>query len=145
MLASNHKDTKAHPPTRVFEPIPMEEEAVARNIVDAAYTVRKNLGPGLLEKAYEVCFCHELKKRGLEFESQTYVPIHYDGIDFKEGLRLDFLVEDSIICELKSANGTNEIWKAQILSNLKLLDKRLGFIINFNVPTIKQGIKRIIL
>ncbi len=145
MLLENHQDTKTQRGTKKFEALSEQQELIAQKIVDAAYTVHKNLGPGLLEKVYEVCFCHELKKRGLKFENQTFFPINYDGIVFQEGLRLDVLVEDSIICELKAVNEVNQVWKAQILSYLKLLDKRLGFIINFNVPTINQGIKRIIL
>ena len=77
-----------------------EDERVAELVVDAAYTVHKQLGPGLLEKVYEVCFCHELAKRGLNFQRQVSVPITYDGLHFEEGLRLDVLVEDRIICEL---------------------------------------------
>ncbi len=145
MMSNNHQDPKVPTSTKKFEPISTRQELIAQKIVDAAYTVHKNLGPGLLEKVYEICFCHELKKRGLKFQSQTYFPIIYDDFVFEEGLRLDVLVEDSIICELKAVNEVNDIWKAQVLSYLKLLDKRLGFIINFNVPTIKKGIKRIIL
>jgi GxxExxY protein len=128
-----------------FNPLAENEERIAKQIVDAAYTVHKALGPGLLEKVYEVCFCHELSKRGLEFQRQVEVPIEYDGIVFNEGLRLDVLVEDLIICELKAVDEMNPVWEAQILSHLKLSGKRLGFLINFNVPAFKKGIKRIIL
>jgi GxxExxY protein len=99
----------------------------------------------LLEKVYEVCFCHELSKRGLEYKRQGDVPIVYDGIVFDEGLRLDVLVEELIICELKAVEEMNPVWEAHLLSHLKLTGKRLGFLINFNVPVIKKGIKRIIL
>jgi GxxExxY protein len=122
-----------------------EEERIARDIVDAAYTVHKALSPGLLEKIYEVCFCHELAKRGLKFQRQLSLPIVYDGIVFEEGLRLDVIVEDKIICELKAENLKNPIWEAQIISYLKLSGKRLGFLINFNTKLIKDGIQRIIL
>jgi GxxExxY protein len=135
-----------------FEPLSEKEEIIARKVVDAAYTVHKNLGPGLLEKVYEVCFCHELTKRGLQYRrsktrlvEQVDLPIVYDGITFDEGLRLDVLVEESIICELKAVDEVNPIWEAQILSHLKLTQKRLGLLINFNVPLIKKGIRRIIL
>lgn len=111
----------------------------------AAYAVHKKLGPGLLEKVYEVCFCHELSKRGLKYQRQVDIPIIYDGMVFDEGLRLNILVENLIICELKSVEEMNPVWEAQILSHLKLAGKRLGFLINFNVPVIKDGIKRIIL
>ena len=127
-----------------FEKLSKKEEYIAGKIVDAAYTVHKELGPGLLEKVYEVCFCHELSKRELNFQRQVDIPIKYDGIYFEEGLRLDVLVEDIVICELKAVNEVNPVWEAQILSHLKLTGKRLGFLINFNVPLIKNGIKRII-
>jgi GxxExxY protein len=122
-----------------------KEESIAKKNVDAAYTVHKILGPGLLEKVYEVCFCHELSKRRLKYQRQVDIPVLYDGIIFDEGLRLDVLVEDLIICELKAVENMNPVWEAQILSHLKLTGKRLGFLINFNVPLVKNGIKRIIL
>lgn len=127
-----------------FEPIPNELESIGKKIVDSAYTVHKTLGPGLLEKVYEVCYCHELKKRGLSYERQVTVKIIYDGIEFKEGLRLDVLVENNIICELKAAELVNPVWEAQIISHLKLTENRLGYLINFNVPLIKNGIRRFV-
>ncbi|MBU4444508.1 GxxExxY protein [bacterium] len=115
----------------------------------------------------KICFCHELSKRGLKYQRQVDIPIIYDGIIFNEGLRADVLVEKLIICELKAVDeihpvkyfdrlcqqnlllalfhGVNPLWGAQILSHLKLTDKRLGFLINFNVLLIKKGIKRYIL
>jgi len=120
------------------------EETIATKIVDAAYTVHQNLGPGLLERIYEVCFCHELGKRNLSNKQQVIIPVQYDGITFEEGFRLDVLVEDIIICELKASDQKNPVWEAQLLSYLKLTGKHLGFLINFNVPVIKKGIQRII-
>lgn len=125
--------------------MPKRHEDIATKIVDAAYAVHKSLGPGLLERVYEVCFCHELSKRDLNYERQVDIPIVYDGIVFDEGLRLDVLVEGLVICELKAVDEMNPVWTAQLLSHLKLTDKRLGFLINFNVTLIKKGIKRIIL
>ncbi len=90
----------------------------------------------------KTCLYHELAKRDLKYKRQVDIPIVYDGITFDEGLRLDVLVEDLIICEIKAVNQENPVWIAQILSHLKLLNKRLGFLINFNVPVIKSGIKR---
>ncbi len=121
------------------------EEHIATHIVDAAFTVHKKLGPGLLEKIYETCFCHELAKRKLKYIRQLNIPIVYDGFVFDEGLRLDVLVEDKVICELKAVEELNPVWQAQIISHLKLTGKRLGFLINFNVPLIKEGIRRFIL
>jgi GxxExxY protein len=128
-----------------YKPLSKREESIAEKIVDAAYTVHKILGPGLLEKVYEVCFCHELSKRGLQYKRQVDIPIVYDGLIFNEGLRLDVLVEELIICKLKAVDEMNPVWEAQILSHLKLTGKRLGFLVNFNVSLIKNGIKRIIL
>jgi len=128
-----------------FAPTSQEEEKVAKAIVDAAFSVHKELGPGLLEQVYEVCFCHELAKRGLSYDRQVVVPIVYDNITFDEGLRLDVLVENLIICELKAVETMHPVFTAQLLTYLKLTEKRLGFLINFNVPLIKQGIKRVIL
>jgi GxxExxY protein len=127
-----------------FEKTSEREEVVATEIVDAAYTVHKALGPGLLEKIYEVCFCHELTKRDLSYQRQVDIPVEYDGITFDEGLRLDVIVEELIICEIKAVDKMNPVWEAQLLSYLKLTGKRIGFLINFNVPLIKNGIKRII-
>ncbi|GAF91133.1 unnamed protein product [marine sediment metagenome] len=128
-----------------YAPISDEEERIAKVIVAAAYAVHSALGPGLLENVYEVCFCHELTKRGLSFRRQVVVPIVYDGITFDEGLRLDVLVEELVICELKAVEMMHPVFLAQLLSQLKLTEKRLGFLMNFNVPLIKQGIKRVVL
>ena len=128
-----------------FEKITEREELIAEKIVEAAYKVHKALGPGLLERVYEVCFCHELKQAGLSYQKQVDIPIKYDGIDFDEGLRIDVLVEDLVICELKAVDEMNPVYMAQVLSYLKLTGKRLGFLINFNVPVIKNGIKRVVL
>jgi GxxExxY protein len=128
-----------------FEPLSEKEEAIAAKIVDAAFTVHSRLGPGLVERIYEVCFCHELSKRNLSFRRQVDIPVVYDGIVFDEGLRLDVLVEELVICELKSVEKPSPVFEAQLLTYLKLVGKRLGFLINFNVPLIKDGIKRMVL
>lgn len=128
-----------------FQKTSEREELVAKKIVDAAYTVHKALGPGLLEKVYETCFCHELGKRQLPYQRQLDIPIEYDGVILGEGLRLDVLVDELIICEIKAVDKMNPVWDAQLLSHMKLTGKRLGFLINFNVAVIRDGIKRIIL
>jgi GxxExxY protein len=125
-----------------FVSIPPELDLIGKKIVDSAYTVHKNLGPGLLEKVYEICFCHELSKRSLTFQRQINIPVIYDNIVFEEGLRLDVMVENEIICELKVIETVNPVWEAQILSHLKLTNKRLGYLINFNVENIGSGIRR---
>ena len=121
------------------------EEEIGKAIVNAAFQVHKDLGPGLLEKVYEVCFCHVLRKNGFEVKRQIGIPITYDGLYFEEGLRLDVCVNDLVICELKAIETVNPVWEAQLLSHLKLTGIRLGYLINFNVPLIKNGIKRMIL
>ena len=128
-----------------YEPIPKKDEQIGKLIVDAAFAVHKNLGAGLLENVYEVCFCHELSKRNLSFRRQVVVPIVYDGITFDEGFRLDVLVKERIICELKAIEKLLPVHTAQLLTYLKLSDKRLGYLISFNVPLIKHGIKRVVL
>jgi GxxExxY protein len=128
-----------------FEPVSESVEKVGKLIIDSAYNVHYNLGPGLLEKVYEICFCHELEKRGLSYQRQVDIPIVYDNIRFNEGLRLDVVVEDCIICELKALETVNPVWEAQILSHLKLTGKRLGFLINFNVAKMKDGVRRFVI
>lgn len=103
------------------------------------------LVPSLLEQVYEICFCHELNKRDMSFRRQVPVSVNYDGIQISGGVRLDILVEDLIICELKTVERLLPVQKAQILTYLRLSNKRLGFLINFNVPIIMKGIQRIIL
>jgi GxxExxY protein len=137
-----HRDTKIH--KEKFNPVPEPIEKIGKLIVDSAYNVHINLGPGLLEKVYEVCFCHELTKRGLLYRRQVDIPIEYDNLKFEEGLRLDVIVEDCIICELKALEIVNPVWEAQILSHLKLTGKRLVYLINFNVVKIKDGIRRFV-
>jgi len=129
----------------MYEKITAEEDSIGREVVNAAYEVHKELGPGLLEKVYEVCFCHVLEKKGLKVKRQMDIPIVFDGIVFEEGLRLDVLVNDLVICELKALENVNPVWEAQLLSHLKLTNKRLGYLINFNVPLIKNGIKRMVI
>ncbi|TRX21242.1 GxxExxY protein [Flavobacterium franklandianum] len=119
-------------------------EEIAKIIVNSAFKVHKNLGPGLLERVYEVCLAYEIEKAGLNVQSQIDVPIIYDGVTLKEKLRLDLIVENSVIVEVKAVETVNPVWQAQIISHLKLTDNQLGFLINFNVPLIKNGIKRFI-
>lgn len=125
-----------------YEMLSQKEEAIGKAIVNAAYQVHKELGPGLLEKVYEACMAHVLRKAGHKVERQTFIPIIFDGLVFDEGLRLDILVDDLVIAELKAVDQVNPVWQAQIISHLKLTEKNLGYLINFNVPLIKQGIKR---
>jgi GxxExxY protein len=127
-----------------YSPLSEKEEYLGKIIVNSAFKVHSILGPGLLEKVYEVCLTHEIIKEGLDVKRQVDIPITYDGMIFDEGLRLDLLVEEKVVCELKAVDQVNPVWEAQILSHLKLTGLRLGYLINFNVPLIKQGIKRFI-
>jgi len=119
-------------------------EWIGSQIVDIAYQVHFHQGPGLLESVYEKVFCYELQKRDIPFECQKRLPIVYDDVEFTDALKLDLIVEDLVIVELKAQENFHPVWKAQLLSYLKLTDKKLGFIINFSVPLIKNGIKRMV-
>jgi GxxExxY protein len=127
------------------QPIPEFTNTVAKAIVDAAFVVHRALGPGLLESVYEACLIHELKKRGLKVVPQLALPVVYDGIRLDAGLRLDMLVEDCVVVELKAVDALLPVHQAQALTYLKLTGHRLGLLINFNVPAIRQGVKRIVL
>lgn len=127
-----------------FDPIPERVERAAAQVIDAALTVHRALGPGLLESVYEACLCHELAKRGLAFQRQLSLPVIYGGIRLDAGLRIDVLVEESIVVELKAVESMLPLYEAQLLTYLKLAEKRLGLLLNFNVPLLKDGIKRLI-
>jgi GxxExxY protein len=120
-------------------------ELLGKEIVDIAFQIHINLGPGLLESVYEKCFFYELNKRNISYKCQQSIQIIYDEHQIDDGLRLDLIVEDLIIIELKAQENYNKVWEAQLLSYLRLADKELGYIINFNVPKRKEGIKRMIL
>lgn len=122
-----------------------KEEYLAKQIVDIAINIHKALGPGLLESVYAKCFYYELTKRNIQFIKQQEVPIIYQTLHIDDGLRLDLLIEDLIIVEFKAQENYHPVWEAQLLSYLKLAEKRLGFLINFHVPLMKDGIKRMIL
>ncbi|MDP2874949.1 MAG: GxxExxY protein [Holophaga sp.] len=116
---------------------------LSRVVVDSALLVHRELGPGLLESVYEACLCEELRSRNLRVERQAKLPIHYRGKELDADLRLDLLVEDQLILELKSVDAILPLHKAQLLTYLKLTQRRLGLLINFNVPLIKDGIHRL--
>lgn len=129
----------------MYSKLSEREELIATMIVNIAFKIHKKLGPGLLERVYEKCFAYELFTRQFDFQQQKEIPILYETIKIDGGLRLDLLVDDLVIVELKAQENYHPVWEAQILSYLKLTGKRLGFIINFHVPLMKDGIKRIIL
>jgi GxxExxY protein len=118
-------------------------DEIAADVVDAAFKVHQELGPGLLESAYEACLAHELTKRGLTVEKQKAQPIFYDGITIDVGYRMDLLVNDCVVIELKAVEQIIPIHQAQLMTYLKLSNKPLGFLINFNTTYFKSSIKRI--
>jgi GxxExxY protein len=128
----------------MHDPIPAATEQFAAAVYDAAFAVHRGLGPGLLESVYEACLCHELGKRGIPYRHQIVLPVVYDGVTLDAGLRLDLLVGDCVIVELKAVERHNALFEAQLLTYLKLTGHRLGLLINFNVPLLKDGIKRIV-
>jgi GxxExxY protein len=118
-------------------------DLIAKDVVDAAYKIHTKLGPGLLESAYEACLAYELTKRGYQVERQKPQQVIYDGLEIEVGYRLDILVNGEVILELKSVEQVLPIHHAQLMTYLKLSGKTLGLLINFNVPVIKQGIRRV--
>ena len=122
----------------------MTENEIAKETVDAAYHVHKRLGPGLLESVYETVLAYELKKRGLNVKRQAPVAVVYDNIKLDEGFRADLIVEDKIIVELKSVESVIPVHKKQLLTYLRLADKRLGLLINFGAELIRDGISRVV-
>jgi GxxExxY protein len=120
-------------------------EKVATEIVDAAIKLHRALGPGLLESAYEACLCYELSKRGIPYRQQVALPVRYEEVFVETGFRIDILADACVIIELKSTEAIAPIHEAQLLTYLKLANIRLGFILNFNVPLMKQGIKRMVI
>jgi GxxExxY protein len=129
---------------RVFAPIPPDVERVGQVVLDAAFKVHTALGPGLLESVYETCLVYEIRKGGLSVDTQVAVPVTYDNMRLEGGLRLDMLVEKCVIIEIKAVETMNPVYEAQLLTYLQLVGVRLGFLINFTVPHLKDGIKRMV-
>ena len=129
----------------MYQELSQHEEYLATEIVDIAIRIHKQMGPGLLENIYEKCFCYELEKSRINFRNQQMAPIFCDDLQIDAGLKIDILVDDLVIVELKAQENYHPVWEAQLLSYLRLTDLRLGFIINFHNTLIKNGIKRRIL
>lgn len=122
----------------------MAEDELARIVVDIAYKIHTRLGPGLLESVYEAIVLYELRKRGLSAEKQVAVPVVWEEVKLEIGFRADIVVERKLILELKSCEAIEPVHKKQLLTYLRLTDCRLGLLINFNVPLIKNGIHRVV-
>ena len=123
---------------------PGELNAISGQVVDAAMRVHSALGPGLLESAYQACLVHELQRRGLAVDTQVELPVYYEGMRVDVGYRLDILVQDAVIVELKALMKIIPVHEAQLLSYLKLSNYRIGLLINFHVPHLQDGIKRFV-
>jgi GxxExxY protein len=121
----------------------MELNEITDKVIGCAIRVHEALGPGLLESTYEICLAHELHKAGLSVQCQIKLPVTYDSIKLDAGYRIDMLVEDTVILEIKAVDRLLPIHEAQLLSYLKLSDKKLGLILNFNVRLMKDGIRRL--
>lgn len=128
---------------KLTEPTPYENDLATR-IIGCAMIIHRHFGPGLIESIYEACFCHELAKAGLQVVRQKRQPIFYDGITFEDPFRMDIMVNDTIIIENKVVEVVLPIHKAQLRSYLKLANRRLGLLINFNVECLKDGIHRVV-
>ena len=122
----------------------MTENEISRIVFDSALKVHKSIGPGLLESAYEECLAHELRKHDLIVAKQKPLPLVYEDIKLEIGYRVDLMIENKVIIEVKSVDSLNDIHTAQVITYLKLSECKLGMLINFNVPLIKNGIKRIV-
>jgi GxxExxY protein len=118
------------------------EDEIGRHVVDVALKIHRSVGPGLLETVYEVILAYELRRRGLQVERQIPIPVTYEGLKFEEGFRIDLLVEDSVILELKCVERLNNAHKKQLLTYLRLGDKRLGYLLNFGAILMRDGIVR---
>jgi GxxExxY protein len=129
---------------KIYLPVSSHVERVGKAVLDASFKVHTALGPGLLESVYETCTAFEVKESGLQVATQMALPVTYRDIKMDAGLRLDMLVEDCVIVEFKSVETMNPVYDAQLITYLKLTGIRLGFLINFNVVHLKDGIKRIV-
>ena len=123
----------------------MEINDITHEILDSAYTVHTELGPGLLESAYQACLVHELKNKGLKVEVEKPLPLIYKEIKLDYGYRIDILVEDKVVVELKTVDAFNDVHMAQVLTYLKLSGCKVGLLLNFYTKHLKDGIKRLIL
>jgi GxxExxY protein len=132
------------PVQKRFVPIPVVAEVAGKKILDAAYAVHSALGPGLLESVYEACLAQKLRQGKVIVDTQVAMPVTFEGIQVETGLRLDLLVDNLVIVELKSVETMIPLYEAQLLTYLKVTGLRLGYLINFNVLHLKDGIKRMV-
>jgi GxxExxY protein len=131
-------------PKKIYAPVPPETERIGKLVLDAAYKVHSVLGPGLLESVYQTAMKHVLTTNGTLAETEVKLPIMFEGVELASALKIDMLVEKCVIAELKSVEKMNPVFDAQLITYLRLSKVRLGFLINFNVSHLKDGIKRIV-
>lgn len=136
--------TKTNTSKDIYDPIPLRTEEVIKKVLDAAFKIHSALGPGLLESVYETCLVNELKSSGLKVDSQLSLPVVYEGITVDSGLRLDLLVENCVIVEIKAVENIIPLYNAQLLTYMKLTKTRIGLLINFNTIHLRDGIKRLV-
>ncbi|MBU4224769.1 MAG: GxxExxY protein [Chloroflexi bacterium] len=127
-----------------FAPIPVEAEVIGKKVLDAAYAVHTALGPGLLESVYEACLAHKIRQQRVDVETQVVVPVTFEGVRVETGLRLDMLASRLVIVEIKAVETMIPLYEAQLITYLKVTGLRLGYLINFNVIHLKDGIKRMV-
>ena len=128
----------------IYDALPPQTEKIGRNVVDAALTVHRALGPGLLESTYEACLAHELESRGHSLARQIGLPVIYGEVKLEIGYRADLIIDNSVIVEIKAVDAITPVHKAQLLTYLRLAQRRLGLLINFNVVLLRDGISRMI-
>jgi GxxExxY protein len=140
-----HKEKEMDKPVqKQFAPIPVETEVIGKKVLDAAYAVHSALGPGLLESVYEACLAHKLRQQNVLVATQVVMPVMFEGVQIETGLRLDLLAGKQVIVELKSVDTLIPLHEAQLLTHLKVTGLRLGYLINFNVVHLKDGLKRMV-
>ena len=131
-------------PKKFYAPVPVETERIGKLVLDAAYKVHTVLGPGLLESVYQIAMKHVLTTGGTLAETEVKLPIQFEGVELESALKIDLLVAKCVVAELKSVEKMNPVFEAQLITYLRLSKVRLGFLINFNVPHLKDGIQRIV-
>jgi GxxExxY protein len=144
VLALEHEDHEGHEDHKGRLSLGPGLEAIGRQVVDSAIKVHRALGPGLLESAYEHCLAHEMIGRGLSVRRQVGLPIEYDGLRLDTGYRLDLLVADAVVVEVKAVEAISRLYEAQLLTYLKLSGLRLGYLLNFNAVQLRQGLRRFV-
>jgi len=142
---SGEEEKWKHQAHQAHQEVGADVDRVARAVVDAGFKVHKSLGPGLLESAYEHCLVHELAARGLSSQRQAPLPIRYNDVLLDAGYRLDLIVEDAVIVELKTVEALTRLHEAQMMTYLHFSDCRVGFLMNFNVVLFKNGVRRLVL